>query len=79
VDIVESTLLVAVMVTLGFKGSAAGAVNKPLAVISPKVVFPPRVPFTLHVTVGGKLPVVLTDSCALCVRNSVEPGGDINI
>ena|SRR5271166_1113435 len=61
---VLSASLVAVTVTVGGDGGAAGAVYvaplAPLAALVPTVVFPPAIPFTLHVTAVEGLPVPVT-------------------
>ncbi len=59
-DFVVSAMLVAVTVTVGGVGVAAGAVYSaavdPLAIIVPTVAFPPAIPFTAQVTPVDGLP-----------------------
>lgn len=67
---VVSATLVAVTVTLGGEGAAAGALyialSFPLAAIVPSVELPPAIPFTLHVTAVEALPVPVTVAVKTC-------------
>lgn len=69
-DFVASAMLVAVTVTVGGDGSAAGAVKTAVvtlfATIVPSVALPPAIPFTLHVTPFAGLPVPVTVAVNTC-------------
>jgi hypothetical protein len=64
-------LLVAVIVTVGGLGGAAGAVYSPAAETVPTVVFPPATPFTLQET------AVFEELVTVAVKGWVPPGATV--
>ena len=61
-DLVESTALTAVTVTVAGDGTVIGAVYTPDVEIIPTVAFPPATPFTLQFTVVLEDPVTAAEN-----------------
>jgi hypothetical protein len=62
-DAEAEATLIAVIVTLGFEGSAAGGVYSPAAEMVPVAAVPPVTPFTCHRTAGFVVPVTVAENC----------------
>src|SRR2546425_90078 len=74
-DLVGSTTLVAVTVTVAGDGTTAGAVSRPVASIHPTTAVPPIVPFTSHVTVWSAVLWTVAVNCAVVFTVTLAAAG----
>jgi hypothetical protein len=71
----NSAWLVAVIVTLGEEGSAAGAVYNPVESMVPTAESPPPVPFTAQFTAVFVVPVTVAVNCCCSPRKTDAVAG----